>query len=116
MSQTTVGAGSTFHVFVKNDLEKPAFAVQVTPSTTVKELHTMVAAREQRPPDTFFLLGNSKTLSNGAQTLGELNMQNGTTVHMLFRMNGPESVLRTESTCDRQRRDHSVRSAAACLQ
>ena len=88
MSQTTVGAGSTFQIFVKSAVDKPAFSVQVTPSTTVKELHTMVAAREQRPPDTFFLLGNSKTLSDGAQTVGELNMQNGTTVHMLFRMNG----------------------------
>ncbi len=97
MSRPTTGASPAFQVFVKSAVDKAPFAMQVTPSTTVKELHEKVAAREQRRPDTFFLLGNAKTFTDETQTLGDLNIQSGTTIHMLFRMNGGATRVNSES-------------------
>eukprot|EP00478_Filoreta_tenera_P001190 GABV01001203.1.p1 GENE.GABV01001203.1~~GABV01001203.1.p1 ORF type:complete len:220 (-),score=55.58 GABV01001203.1:164-823(-) len=83
-------SGSGFNVFVKT-LTGKTITIRVEEGDTVREIKARIQDKEGIPPDQQRLICAGKQLTD-SHTAEELNLQEGTTLHLVLRLRGGPAV------------------------
>ncbi|CAE7238516.1 UBB [Symbiodinium pilosum] len=100
------------------NLSGKSIALDVEPGDTIENVKAKIQDKEGIPPDDYRFLFEGRAWTSG--TLSELNIQNGSTLHMVPRMRGDMQIFIETLTCKRIALDvspsDSIASVKATLQ